>query len=78
MKKLNPLKIIPFYKNEKVLIKRAASGSREAQRVLYDTYSPKMLSVCRQYIKDLHFAEDAMINGFVKVFKHLETFKASG
>lgn len=37
-----------------------------------------MLSVCRQYIKDVQFAEDIMINGFVKVFKHLDSFKYQG
>ncbi len=37
-----------------------------------------MLSVCRQYIKDVQFAEDVMVNGFVKVFKGLETFEYRG
>ena len=37
-----------------------------------------MLGVCRQYIKDLHFAEDIMVNGFVKVFAHLNTYKFEG
>lgn len=37
-----------------------------------------MLGVCRQYIKDLHFAEDVMVGGFVKVFKYLGTFKHEG
>lgn len=37
-----------------------------------------MLSVCRQYIKDVQFAEDAMIKGFVKVFKNLKTFRGDG
>lgn len=37
-----------------------------------------MLSVCRQYIKDHHFAEDVMVNGFVKVFKNLGTFRNEG
>jgi RNA polymerase sigma-70 factor (ECF subfamily) len=37
-----------------------------------------MLSVCRQYIKDHHFAEDVMISGFVKVFKNLGTFRNDG
>lgn len=37
-----------------------------------------MLSVCRQYVKDVHFAEDVMINGFVKVFKHLDSFRFDG
>lgn len=37
-----------------------------------------MLGVCRQYIKDLHFAEDVMINGFVKVFNHLNSYQHKG
>ena len=37
-----------------------------------------MLGVCRQYIKDLHFAEDVMINGFVKVFNHLSSYQHKG
>lgn len=53
-------------------------GDQQAQKVLYGKYAPKMLGVCRQYIKDLHFAEDVMINGFVKVFKNLGSFKGEG
>jgi RNA polymerase sigma-70 factor (ECF subfamily) len=72
------LKIISIYKNEKQLIKKAAAGNQEAQRRIYDKYSPKMLGVCRQYVKDLQFAEDVMIGGFLKVFKYLESFKFNG
>lgn len=72
------MKIIPFYKNEKQLIKKSASGNREAQRRLYEKYAPKMLGVCRRYIKDLQFAEDVMVSGFVKVFKNLNTFRHEG
>lgn len=72
------MKIITFYNNEKQLIKKSASGNREAQKHLYEKYAPKMLGVCRQYIKDIHFAEDVMVNGFVKVFKHLGSFRFDG
>lgn len=37
-----------------------------------------MLSVCRQYIKDIHFAEDVMVQGFLKMFNKLDTFKFEG
>lgn len=37
-----------------------------------------MLSVCRQYIKDIHFAEDVMVQGFLKMFNNLDTFKFEG
>ena len=74
----NILKIIPFYKNEKQLIKKATSGNRDAQERLYKKHAPKMLSVCRQYIKDIHFAEDVMVQGFLKMFNKLDTFKFEG
>jgi len=72
------LKIIPFYKNERQLIKRAISGNREAQERLYKKHAPKMLGVCRQYIKDIHFAEDVMVQGFLKMFNKLDTFRFEG
>ncbi|APQ19246.1 RNA polymerase sigma factor [Maribacter hydrothermalis] len=72
------MKIIPFYKNEKQLIKKATSGNRDAQEGLYKKHAPKMLSVCRQYIKDIHFAEDVMVQGFLKMFNKLDTFKFEG
>ena len=72
------MKIIPFYKNEKQLIKKAISKNRDAQEYLYKKYAPKMLGVCRQYIKDVHFAEDVMVQGFLKMFTKLDTFKFQG
>ncbi|MBO0331545.1 RNA polymerase sigma factor [[Muricauda] lutisoli] len=72
------MKIITLHSNEKQLIKKSIKGDQQAQRLLYDKFSPKMLGVCRQYIKDLHFAEDVMINGFVKVFNHLGSYQHKG
>lgn len=72
------LKVIKLYQNDATLIKKAANNNREAQQVLFDLYAPKMLSVCRYYITDLHFAEDVMLNGFFKVFTHLKSFKNEG
>ena len=37
-----------------------------------------MLSVCRSYIEDMHYAEDCMINGFCKVFNHIQKFQNKG
>ncbi|MBD0778545.1 RNA polymerase sigma factor [Maribacter sp. ANRC-HE7] len=72
------MKIITIYNNEKQLIKKAAAGHQEAQKRLYEKFAPKMLGVCRQYVKDLHFAEDVMIGGFLKVFKNLGSFGFKG
>ena len=76
---MNPLlKVIQLYKNEKQLIKKAASNHRDAQHMLYQLHAPKMLSVCRYYIKDVHQAEEVMLNGFFKVFTQLKSYKAEG
>ncbi|WP_232731928.1 RNA polymerase sigma factor [Confluentibacter lentus] len=72
------LKVIQLYKNESALIKKATNNNREAQQVLFEMHAPKMLSVCRYYIRDLQFAEDVMLNGFFKVFTHLKSFKNEG
>lgn len=72
------LKVIQLYKNENKLISKAVKNNREAQRVLYELYAPKMLSVCRYYINDLQFAEDVMLKGFFKVFSNLKSFKNEG
>ncbi len=72
------LKVIQLYKNEKKLLEIASKNNREAQRLLFDMYAPKMLSVCRYYIKDMQHAEEVMLNGFFKVFSHLKSFRAEG
>jgi RNA polymerase sigma-70 factor (ECF subfamily) len=72
------MKIISLYENQKGTIRKAVKGNRNSQRLLYEKYAPKMLSVCRQYIKDRQFAEDVMISGFVKVFRNLDSFRFEG
>ena len=72
------VKIISLLHDEKKLIRRASSGKRDAQKALYDSYAPKMLALCQRYIKDAHFAEDVMIEGFVKVFRNLPGFRFEG
>lgn len=72
------MRIVSLYTNEKLLIKKAIAGDQQVQRQLYEKFAPKMLGVCRQYIKDLQFAEDVMANGFVKVFQNLSSFEHRG
>ncbi len=72
------LKVIQLHKNETTLIKKALENNRDAQHVLFEMYAPKMLSVCRYYIKDMQYAEEAMLNGFFKVFSNLNGFKNEG
>lgn len=72
------LKVIQLYKNNSELINKAAKSNREAQHMLYELHAPKMLSICRYYIKDLQKAEEVMLNGFFKAFTNLKTFEDKG
>lgn len=72
------MKIIPLHNKQKLLIKKAIDNNREAQEQLFEQHSPKMLGVCRQYVKDMHHAEDLLLSGFLKVFTNLHKFKHQG
>ncbi|SDZ93243.1 RNA polymerase sigma-70 factor, ECF subfamily [Flavobacterium gillisiae] len=60
------------------MIQLAVDNNRQAQQQIYSRFSPKMLGVCRRYIKDLQQAEDVMIAAFMKVFTNLKTFQHNG
>lgn len=72
------MKVITLHKKEQQLITEAIANNRQAQQQLYSKYASKMLSVCRQYIKDIHHAEDVMITGFMKMFTNLKKFEHKG
>ncbi len=72
------MKIIALHYKQATLIEKAKQQNREAQEELFRNFSPKMLGVCRQYVKDNHHAEDLLLSGFLKVFTHLHQFKGEG
>lgn len=72
------MKVINLHQDEKNTIRLAVENNRHAQQQIYTKFSPKMLSVCRQYIKDLQQAEDVMITAFMKVFSSLKNFGHKG
>ena len=72
------MKVIPLHQEERKLIQQAVNQNRFAQNQLFAKFSPKMLGVCRQYIKDLQLAEDVMISAFMKVFVNLNQFEHKG
>jgi RNA polymerase sigma-70 factor (ECF subfamily) len=72
------LKVINLHQEETTTIRLAVENNRQAQQLIYSKFAPKMLSVCRQYVKDLHHAEDLMITAFMKVFAHLKNFENKG
>ena len=70
--------MINLHQKEKELIDLVIDNNRQAQLQLYTAFASKMLGVCRQYIKDIHQAEDVMIMGFMKVFNSINTFQHKG
>ncbi|OAB76047.1 RNA polymerase sigma factor [Cochleicola gelatinilyticus] len=72
------MKVISLHKKYAPLIKKAAKGNRKAQHQMFELFAPKMLSICRQYVKSNTIAEEVMLSGFLKVFTHLKTYKGEG
>ena len=72
------MKVIPLFRNKAQLLARSVKNDRRAQQQLYEQFSPKMLGVCRMYIKDLQHAEEVMLGGFLKAFSHLKDFENRG
>jgi len=60
------------------LIVACRTQDRKAQQMLFDRFSPKMMGVCRRYLKTQEDAEDVLIEAFYKVFNNLPQFKAQG
>tara|TARA_R110002124_G_scaffold276032_2_gene446694 strand:- start:745 stop:1305 length:561 start_codon:yes stop_codon:yes gene_type:complete len=72
------LKVINLHQEEKEMIQLAVENNRQAQQQIYSRFSPKMLSICRLYVKDLQLAEDIMITSFMKAFSNLKSFGHNG
>ena len=72
------MKVINLHHDEKNLIELARDNNRQAQQQIYSQFSGKMLSVCRQYCKDIQQAEDVMITAFMKVFANLKKLENKG
>lgn len=60
------------------LIKGCLAGDRKSQRGLYELYSGKFLSICLRYIKDQDLAQDVLVEGFMKIFEKLDTYRQEG
>jgi len=60
------------------LIREAKQGSTAAQKCLFDQLSDKMLILCRRYVKNREDAEEILLDGFFKFFKHLHHFNYQG
>ncbi len=64
--------------SESDLIKGSIEGDRRMQEELYRRFSPKMYAVCLRYASNADDAQDILQDGFIKVFKKLDSFRGDG
>ena len=57
------------------LILLCKQNNQKAQFEVYTRYSKAMYNVALRIVKDEHFAEDVMQEGFLKAFQKLDTFR---
>jgi RNA polymerase sigma factor (sigma-70 family) len=57
------------------LIKQCLRNNPDAQRMLFEKFATPMIRLCLRYLKDQDTAQDAMMNGFMKVFEKLKRFQ---
>ncbi|MHC1708340.1 MAG: RNA polymerase sigma factor [Bacteroidales bacterium] len=60
------------------LIQGCLEGKKEIQKLFYQKFAPTMLGVCCRYFGSREEAEDALQEGFIKVFINLESFRNEG
>lgn len=64
--------------SEKDLVKGCQRGKAKYQRLLYERYAPKMLGVCMRYFHSKDEAQDALQDGFVKIYTKINSFRGQG
>lgn len=63
---------------ESDLIHGCKEGNRRMQEELYRRFSPRMYAVCLRYASNAEEAEDVLQEGFIKIFKKLDSFRGDG
>ena len=60
------------------LIKGCLEEDRRMQEELYRRFAPRMYAVCLRYAGNPEDAEDVLQEGFIKIFKKLNSFRREG
>ncbi len=63
---------------ENDLIRGCIAGDRRLQEELYRRFAPKMFAVCLRYASNAEEAEDILQEGYIKIFKKLDSFRGEG
>jgi len=63
---------------EENIIKGCIKKNHLCQRLLYEKYAGKMMSLCQRYSRDPQETKDIMQEGFIRVFDCIHQFKSEG
>lgn len=64
--------------SDQELIRKCLKGHGKSQKMLFDRFAPKMFGVVARYFHSMDEAQDALQDGFIKVFEKLEDFGGHG
>jgi RNA polymerase sigma-70 factor (ECF subfamily) len=71
-------KNLPTEELERALVQSCKKQDRKGKHATFNRFAGKMMAVCRRYLGPGPDAEDALMEGFMKVFAKVETFNDSG
>jgi RNA polymerase sigma-70 factor, ECF subfamily len=61
---------------EEALLRKVIDKDSGAIEALYDTFAPVLLSLCLRYCGNRDDAEDILHDGFMKIIRKIDTFRA--
>src|ERR1051325_3865178 len=67
-----------IHMSDEEIIKNCISGEARAQKLLFDKYSRRMMGICLRYAANREEAEDMLQEGWIKVFRNIQSFRFEG
>jgi RNA polymerase sigma factor (sigma-70 family) len=67
-----------IYMTDENLLEGCRRNDRSSQRQFYERHFNQMSWLCYRYVKDKDIADDIVHEGFIKVFKKIQSFEGKG
>jgi RNA polymerase sigma factor (sigma-70 family) len=63
---------------DETLVRGCIDGESKAQKLLFERYSRRMMGICMRYAASRPEAEDMLQDGWIKVFRSINSFRFEG
>lgn len=70
--------IIQNRMTDEELVKKCILKRPDAQKLLFERFSKRMMGLCLRYADRTEEADDILQNGFIRVFENIHSFRAEG